>query len=116
MSRATTARAVIARVAAEHPGLDTVELLKLIDASYPFGERKYWPYRMWLKARQAWIRQRNGKDSIAMPPIDRKCAACGSQPGHACRSFDAVGPGFDMDTFHDARMTPPSGPLFGDAE
>jgi len=31
---------------------DKVKIGKLIDASYPFGDRKYTPYKMWLKARK----------------------------------------------------------------
>lgn len=27
----------------------------IIDAAYPFGERAYWPYKAWLKARKAYL-------------------------------------------------------------
>lgn len=31
------------------------ERMKIVDAAYPFGERKMWPYKMWLKARRAYL-------------------------------------------------------------
>lgn len=31
---------------------DKVKIGKMIDDSYPFGERKRFPYKMWLKARR----------------------------------------------------------------
>lgn len=30
---------------------DPVEIGKIIDAAYPFGERRYWPYKVWLSER-----------------------------------------------------------------
>lgn len=47
--------AAIGRVLnAATPGLlsDDVALLKAVDAAYPFGERKYLPYKMWLLERK----------------------------------------------------------------
>lgn len=51
------ARAVIADVAArcKAEGHGLVATLAAIDAAYPFGQRKYWPYAAWLKARRAWL-------------------------------------------------------------
>lgn len=40
----------IAKVIAANPGKDEQELRKLISAAYPFGERKYFPYKAWLDA------------------------------------------------------------------
>jgi hypothetical protein len=28
---------------------------KAISAAYPFGERRYWPYKMWLKAQREYM-------------------------------------------------------------
>jgi len=33
------------------------EMIKEIDAAYPFGERRYHPYKMWLKERRSAIRK-----------------------------------------------------------
>lgn len=32
-----------------------VEIGKVIDANYPFGERKMYPYKAWLKARKEFF-------------------------------------------------------------
>lgn len=32
------------------------EILNLIDAAYPFGQRSLHPYKMWLKARRNFIK------------------------------------------------------------
>lgn len=29
---------------------------KAIDAAYPFGQRRYWPYKVWLKARKEFLK------------------------------------------------------------
>lgn len=29
--------------------------IKAIDAAYPFSERKYWPYKAWLKERRRYL-------------------------------------------------------------
>jgi isocitrate dehydrogenase kinase/phosphatase len=42
------ARAVIRQVMADHPKADPKELRRLISEAYPFGERKYHPYKIWL--------------------------------------------------------------------
>jgi hypothetical protein len=41
---------VIAGVIAEHRGAPEAEMRGHIAAAYPFGERRLWPYRAWLKA------------------------------------------------------------------
>lgn len=40
---------IIAAVLREHP-TDTPERRKALRAAYPAGERKYWPYKVWLDA------------------------------------------------------------------
>ena len=48
------AKAIEAGEAAKEPW---PMILKRIDAAYPFGERKYHPYKQWLKARKQVIMQ-----------------------------------------------------------
>lgn len=42
------AKQVIRQVMADHPKADPKELRRLVSEAYPFGERKYHPYRIWL--------------------------------------------------------------------
>lgn len=42
------AKAVIRQVMADHPKAEPKELRRLISEAYPFGERKYHPYKIWL--------------------------------------------------------------------
>lgn len=46
------AAAVIRRVLADTKDQPPKERIKAVDAAYPFGERAYWPYKAWLKARR----------------------------------------------------------------
>lgn len=114
------ARAVIDRVVAENPGKTPEELIELVDAAYPFGERKMWPYKMWLLERRAF-RQR--LYPAADGPLGRVCRACGADIGHPCREYMKAWPMGTtrptLDTFHDARVempAPTSGPLFANVE
>ena len=67
------ARETVARVAATIPDETPLkERKKLIDAAYPFGERAYWPYKAWCKARRAYL-ERHGLKPLRAPqptPID----------------------------------------------
>lgn len=49
VSWAQRARVVIARVQRENPGLAGDALKKKLSEAYPFGERAYHPYKVWLK-------------------------------------------------------------------
>lgn len=50
------ARETVERVAATIPDGATMKDRKAaIDAAYPFGERAYWPYKAWLKARRTYL-------------------------------------------------------------
>lgn len=50
------ARAAIARAHQTIPeGATLAERKAAIDAAYPFGERGYWPYKAWLKARRSYL-------------------------------------------------------------
>ena len=44
------ANQVIARVVGDDPGLPEHELRGKLREAYPFGERKYHPYKIWLSA------------------------------------------------------------------
>jgi hypothetical protein len=59
------ARQVIAEVIAtapNHPDAkDLRDVIRSIDAAYPFGERDYWPYKVWLSERTAAIRRLRGE-------------------------------------------------------
>lgn len=103
------ARSTIANVVAANPDKSEAELLELVDAAYPFGERKYWPYKEWLKARRTFI-ERKATEAKDITPIGRRCDACGSKPGSACVAMS----GELLSTFHTARELGPSGPLFGE--
>lgn len=42
------AKPIIAEVIKNNPGKSNAELKKLISKKYPFGERAYHPYKIWL--------------------------------------------------------------------
>ena len=48
----------IQKVLADNPGKSQAELKKLISAAYPFGERKMWPYKVWLEEVHAALHDR----------------------------------------------------------
>jgi hypothetical protein len=37
-------------------GLEGAEPLARVDAAYPFGERRHWPYQVWLRERRKLCR------------------------------------------------------------
>lgn len=39
---------------------DKAEIIKAIDAAYPFGMRKSYPYKAWLRARKEFIAKHGG--------------------------------------------------------
>lgn len=49
------------------------ELLKLVDAAYPFGERKYEPYKCWLRERNLF---REAISSAPMLPSKDEADVC----------------------------------------
>lgn len=61
-------------------------IIKSIDRAYPFGERRYLPYKMWLEARREVIADLVG-GSLEIGQA-RKCPACGVKPGKACQPID----------------------------
>lgn len=36
-------------------GVDRAELLRRVDAAYPFGPRKHYPYQAWLQVRRSLL-------------------------------------------------------------
>ena len=74
------AEAVIAQVVGSFPsGTDRAQVLKAIDAAYPFGQRKHWPYKCWLDARRRWL---------GLPPARRRRGARASETGGAPTLFE----------------------------
>lgn len=78
-SRYQEACAVIAAVHADlPPDADEAQRLKAIDAAYPFGQRKFWPYKMWLKARREYIARHSSApagplfERPHLSPLDRQ--------------------------------------------
>lgn len=114
------------------PGLreDLRSLFALVTKAYPYGPRKWHPYKIWLDE------VRRARDKITprgTGPIDRTCPACGARRGQHCRPIgeadevaehlaiaseaDRFGKGriaheVRIDAFHDARRDV-NGPLFG---
>lgn len=116
------ARAVIDATIAANPNASPDELFKLVNAAYPFGERRYHPYKVWLKEMRALQLRLTPDES----PMKRPCGACGAAKGQPCRKFlspRAAGedptwpigsprPMLDDGQFHEARTQPSSGALF----
>ena len=64
------ARPIIARVLKETQGQDEQAVRKALKEAYPFGERKYWPYKVWCDEVQRQMhkrRQRDRRGRIVVP-------------------------------------------------
>jgi hypothetical protein len=81
-------------------------LLKLVNAAYPFGQRKHLPYKVWLEELHKLRVKLLG---TAGSPITHPCPACGAKPGRPCKP---IGPTSESDELHAARRQPDHGPLF----
>lgn len=55
--RAQARQAIYDADATVPDGADTKTRKRIIDAAYPFGQRKYHPYKMWLKERALYLEQ-----------------------------------------------------------
>lgn len=101
------ARATIRQAIADNPHLrgNFKAMMSAIDGVYPFGERRYTPYAVWLEERAKAL------DELATEPIHRLCKVCRARPLRACRD---VATGEKMSTFHEYRIgkSTASGPLF----
>lgn len=69
---ANTAKRIIQEVHQSLPEDATLnERMKAVDAAYPFTERRYHPYKVWLKARREYLcrygYQPKGKPLVESP-------------------------------------------------
>jgi hypothetical protein len=89
MSWSSRAREHIRKQIAAHPELreDIAGMLDAIDASYPFGERAYHPYKVWLKERRKAIAELADAAGLS-DPLVRPCPACGAGIKRLCRDID----------------------------
>lgn len=62
--------AVIRSFTPSGPHPSPAELLKLVDAAYPFGERKYEPYKCWLVERKLFRAAIDGSQAPTLPTKD----------------------------------------------
>ena len=106
------ARATIRQVLADNRhlwpdrmGHDIKPILRAIDDAYPFGERRYTPYTLWLDERAKAINE------IATKPIHRICRVCGAKPARPCRDVETKKP---LPELHGWRLGQggAAGPLF----
>lgn len=138
-----TSAAIIANALAATQGQPLAKRIAAIDAAYPFGERRYHPYKMWLAERRVALDtiegygKRPGRDDVDVCAIARDavecgraaeafqilkqapnrlglvCPVCGMSVGRECRDVsNAVI--VELLVPHEARLRPPSGPLFGE--
>ena len=54
----------IERVMRENPEADLKTLRKLISEAYPFGQRKYWPYKVWCREVKKALRNLEFKEKM----------------------------------------------------
>lgn len=92
-------KAVIAKVLLElGPGRNAVTAAKALRDAYPFGERKHWPYKVWLEEVNAALGVSFGGPK---QQIDRPCGVCGVRAGAYCRPVgDQV---LDLSMMHEGR-------------
>ena len=109
------ARRVIRETLAENRELwpdrqngDITKILAALNAAYPFGERRYTPYKEWLDERAKAI------DAIATKPIHRICRICGAKPNRPCKDVATKAPMVELHPFR-LGQGGPNGPLFGEA-
>lgn len=58
------------------------ERTKIVDAAYPFGERKYHPYKVWLQVRKEYlsryqVRPDPSLAGLPLSPLERKMRKAG---------------------------------------
>jgi len=54
------AEPIIREIVGQYPE-DCPERRKALKVAYPFGERKYWPYKMWLKVVSEYTKKKPPK-------------------------------------------------------
>lgn len=108
MSWRSRAKYHIKRVLDEHRdrGLTADEVMKIVEDSYPFGERRMHPYKVWLREIKELRRTLVGTAPVTSE-ILRECPACGSKPGEPCRDYAKRWPFGEhwptIDGFHESR-------------
>ena len=71
MNWSVQARAKIAEIHRSLPeDASFTARVKALRNGYPFGERKYWPYKAWCKARREYLRKYDPKTPA--PPLLRE--------------------------------------------
>ena len=50
---------IIYKILKANPGKTDKEIKAIISEAYPFGERKYHPYKIWLNEVKKWMELRN---------------------------------------------------------
>jgi hypothetical protein len=60
-------RPIIARVLADNPGLPEKELRKKLLEAYPFGPRKYHPYKIWCDEINVQLGKKKVKERKGVP-------------------------------------------------
>jgi hypothetical protein len=61
------AQEVISHVVADNPDADYGELKAALKAAYPFGERKYHPYKVWCEEQRKVLRAHSDAPNEDMP-------------------------------------------------
>lgn len=61
---------VVRSLAPGGPHPSPADLLKLVDAAYPFGPHKYHPYKAWLAERKLFIAAIDGSQAPTLPSKD----------------------------------------------
>ena len=78
---------------AEAQGLGDRETLALVDARYPFGERAYHPYQMWLKVRRELVPSLQAKQATKVRAKTAKIKDAWAEPsGQMDLGLDEVTP------------------------
>ncbi|QPI73888.1 hypothetical protein [Sphingobium sp. Cam5-1] len=86
MSWTDRARETIRKVHATLPeDISFTARRKAIRAAYPFGERRYWPYKGWLKAQREYLRKHDPKTPA--PPLVREMLKDKVKAGDICFPF-----------------------------
>lgn len=63
------AKPIIAQVIKDNKGKTEKEIKKALREAYPFGERKYHPYKIWLDECQVQLKKKTfGKKPVPPPP------------------------------------------------
>lgn len=60
----------IERVIRENQGADLKTLRKRISEAYPFGQRKYWPYKCWCREVKKALKDREFREKMGGKMIE----------------------------------------------